>query len=232
MHVGKVTVFFRGASWHIYYREEGIVRRIRVGPDREEAERRAAEVNAQLAHGVPSAYGYERVTVEELVGLWLEHHELVLRSSVATVQRYRTATGHLLRFVREKRPALKADAFGPCTAEEFVKHLRRTPVSPRALQENLSSLHSVFTGRLLSHGIIRTGTTVYATETARFNPFREKSGLGASSGGLRAQREAAERNAPRRVGSPSQGSRPGASRRSPRRSRNPRRRRPPGEAPS
>jgi hypothetical protein len=46
------------------------------------------------------------------------------------------------------------------------------------LPENLSSLHSVFTGRLLSHGIIRTGTTVYATETARFNSFREKSGLG------------------------------------------------------
>ncbi|MHC4251766.1 MAG: hypothetical protein ACYS9X_21815, partial [Planctomycetota bacterium] len=46
IHVGKVSVFFRGASWHIYYRENGKARRIRIGPDRKEAENRAAEVNA------------------------------------------------------------------------------------------------------------------------------------------------------------------------------------------
>jgi len=130
IHVGKVSVFFRGASWHIYYREDGKARRVRIGPDRKEAEKRAAEVNAQLAHAIPSAYGFERATVEELVRLWLEHHELVLRSSVATVRRYRSALEHLLRFVRERRPGLTADALNPRTAESFVKYLRRTPVSP------------------------------------------------------------------------------------------------------
>ncbi len=79
IHVGKVSVFFRGASWHIYYRENGKARRIRIGPDRKEAENRAAEVNAQLACGVPSSYGFERVSIDELVRLWLEHHDLVLR---------------------------------------------------------------------------------------------------------------------------------------------------------
>ena len=42
IHVGEVSVFFRGASWHIYYRENGKIRRIRIGHDRKEAERRAA----------------------------------------------------------------------------------------------------------------------------------------------------------------------------------------------
>lgn len=130
IHVGKVSVFLRGASWHIYYREDGKARRIRIGPDRKEAEKRAAKVNAELAHEIPSAFGFERVTVEELVGLWLEHHELVLRSSVATVRRYRAALDHLLRFVHERRPGLTADALNPRTAESFVKYLRRTAVSP------------------------------------------------------------------------------------------------------
>jgi len=109
--VGKVTVYPHGSSWWIYFREEGITRRVRIGPDRKEAEKRGAEVNAQLAHAIPSAYGFERVTVEELVRLWLEHHELVRRSSVATVRRHRAAVDHLLRFVPEKplRDALAAD---------------------------------------------------------------------------------------------------------------------------
>lgn len=130
IHVGQVSIFSRGASWYIYYREGGQPHRVRIGSDREEAERRAAEVNAQLAHSLPTTYGFERVTVEKLVGSWVEHHELVLRSSVATVRRYRSAVDHLLRFVRERRRGLRADAFSAVTAEEFVKFLRRTAVSP------------------------------------------------------------------------------------------------------
>ena len=130
IHVGKVSIFKRAASWCIYYRENGKPRRIRIGPDREEAERRAAEVNAQLAHGVPSTYGFERITVEELVRLWLEHHELVLRSSVATVKRYGAAVAHLQTFVQQLQPGLLADGLTPRTAESFVKYLRRTEVSP------------------------------------------------------------------------------------------------------
>ena len=66
VHVGHVSVYPRAASWWIYYRENGKVVRVRIGPDRKEAERRAAEINAQLAHGVPSSFGFERVRVEGL----------------------------------------------------------------------------------------------------------------------------------------------------------------------
>jgi site-specific recombinase XerD len=130
IHVGQVSVFRRAASWCIYYRENGKPRKFRIGPDRREAEQRAAEINAQLAHGLPSTFGYERVSVEELVRLWLEHHELVLRSSVATVRRYRAATEHLLHFTRGTHIGLMADCVTPRIAESFVKHLRGLVVSP------------------------------------------------------------------------------------------------------
>jgi len=130
VHIGRVSIYRRAASWCIYYRENGKARRIRIGPDRKEAERRAAEVNAQLVHEIPSAYGYERVPVAELARLWLDHHELVLRSSVTTVRRYRAAAEHMLRFVREQHPKLMADGVSPRIAESFVKYLRRSKVAP------------------------------------------------------------------------------------------------------
>ena len=87
IHVGQVTVYPRGAYWHLYYRENGRARRVRVGPDRKVAEQRAAEVNAQLAHGLPSAFGFARVSVLELRRLWIEHHEMLPGSPAATVCR-------------------------------------------------------------------------------------------------------------------------------------------------
>ncbi len=130
IHIGKVSVFRRAASWLLYYRENGTPRKIRIGPDRREAERRAAEVNAQLAHGLPSTFSYERISVEDLVRLWLENHDLVLRSSVATVSRYRAATDHFLRFAQANHIGLMADCVTPRIAESFVKHLRSLMVSP------------------------------------------------------------------------------------------------------
>lgn len=60
---------------------------------------------------------------------WLQHHEQVLRSSVATVNRYRTATDHLLNFVREVRPVRSASQFHAHHAEEFVCYLRTIRVA-------------------------------------------------------------------------------------------------------
>jgi hypothetical protein len=77
-----VTIFARGGSWCLYYREKGKVVRVSIGRDRREAERRAAEINAQLTNGAPSMFGFEKITVEALRKLWLEQHELVMVSKV------------------------------------------------------------------------------------------------------------------------------------------------------
>jgi integrase len=129
-HIGDVTIYQRGLSWYLYYREGGVPRRVPVGRDRDVAVKRAAEVNAQLAYGVRSTFQFERIKVEELVPRWLDHHELVLRSKMSTVSRYRNAIEHLVRFIKIKRPNIAVDALTTPVAEEFVKHLRTVPISP------------------------------------------------------------------------------------------------------
>src|SRR6476620_5483393 len=101
--VGKVKGYLRGQVWYLCYHEGGRRRRPRVGPDREAARQFAAQVNGQLAVGAPAALSFEPVSIPELRSRWLDHHEQVLRSSVQTINRYRTATEHLLRFL-ERQP--------------------------------------------------------------------------------------------------------------------------------
>jgi integrase len=59
----------------------------------------------------------------------LQHHEEVLRSSVQTIDRYRAATEHLLRFL-EVHPVRGTSQFQASHAEEFIRFLRTTQVSP------------------------------------------------------------------------------------------------------
>ena len=130
IHIGRVTVYPRGRKWYLYYREGGVERRVRIGHDRREAERHAAEVNAQLVCGIRSTFQFERIGLQELVQKWLEHHELVKRSAMRTVDRYRSAIAHLTRFIDERRPSLRMDALTVPIAEDFVKFLRTVKISP------------------------------------------------------------------------------------------------------
>ena len=127
--VGKVQVYLRSNIWYLCYQEQGKRRRPRVGPDREAARQLAAQTNAQLEVGAPAALSFEPIAILDLRDRWLEHHEQVLRSSVRTIVRYRTATDHLLRFL-EKRPVRLASNFHTSHAEELVRYLRALRVSP------------------------------------------------------------------------------------------------------
>jgi integrase len=100
-----------------------------VGPGKSAAKQLAAQVNAQLAVGAPAATSFTPVSVPELRRLWLDHHEHVLRSSVHTINRYRTATDHLLRYL-EARPVRYVSHFQAGHTESFVRHLRAIEVSP------------------------------------------------------------------------------------------------------
>jgi integrase len=128
--VGRVRGDLRGRVWYLTYHEQGRRRRPRVGPDAGEAKRLAAQINAQLASGVPAALSFEPLSIPELRDRWLSHHEHVLRSSVHTVARYRTATDHLLRFLAEVRQVRSAADFRASHAEEFVCYLRAAEVAP------------------------------------------------------------------------------------------------------
>lgn len=128
--VGQVQVYLRGRIWYLCYHEGGKRHRPRVGPDREAARQLAAQTNAQLEVGAPAVLSFEPIAIPVLRDRWLRHHEQVLRSSVATINRYRTATDHLLNFVREVRPVRSASQLHAHYAEELVRYLRTIRVSP------------------------------------------------------------------------------------------------------
>ena len=127
--VGRVRAYRRGKIWYLCYRENGRRRQPRIGPDQDQARQTASEINAQLEVGVPSALGFEPISLTELRQQWLDHHEHVRRSSVRTIERYRAATDHLLRFIADLRPVRRVSDFKPNHAEEFVRYLRSLKVS-------------------------------------------------------------------------------------------------------
>ncbi len=127
--VGKVSGYLRNHVWYLCYFDNGKRHRPRVGPDLSAARQFAAQVNGQLAAGAPAALSFEQVSVPTLRSRWLDHHEHVLRSSVKSIARYRTATDHLFRFL-DTRPVRHAALFHTAHAEAFVRHLRVVKVSP------------------------------------------------------------------------------------------------------
>ena len=125
--MGQVSYYCHHRAWHIYYREGGRQVRRRVGDTEEVAAQVAAQVNAQLATAAPTLFSFTPVTIAELRRRFLDHHEHVLRSSLATVSRYRAATQHVENFGRTRggsQPAHELDA------EQFVRYLRSIRVGP------------------------------------------------------------------------------------------------------
>ena len=127
--VGKVRADLRGNVWYLTYHENGRRLRPRVGSDRDAARQMAAQINAQLEVSAPSVFNFESIRIDELQRRWLDHHEQILRSSVHTIPRYRTATRHLLDFVAGKCPALKTSQITAQHAEQFVRYLRSIRVA-------------------------------------------------------------------------------------------------------
>jgi integrase len=127
--IGRVSVYQRGERYWIYYRQ-GKQFRYPVGTDREEALALGAKVNAQLAEGAPTLLSFHPIDLDVLIRKWIDHHEQIRRSSLATAQRYRTAVAHLARYVESTRGKLRADRLDASMAEGLVRYLRTTPVSP------------------------------------------------------------------------------------------------------
>jgi integrase len=127
LRVGRVSIFVHHGSQWAYYRDGGRPLRRRIGNDRDAAVRVAAEINARLAAGAPSPLSFSPISIQELRRAYLEHHERVLASSLATVRRYAAATAHLERFAAGlPRPV----AAHELPAEHFAAYLRAAEVSP------------------------------------------------------------------------------------------------------
>jgi integrase len=124
--VGKVSCYQHHGAWWVYYKEGQRQVRRRVG-DQTLAEQVAAQVNAQLATAVPTMFSFTPLTVGELCRRFLDDHEHIRRSSLATIRRYRAALKHLEDF------ATQSGGQGPAhevQADKFVRFLRSIHVAP------------------------------------------------------------------------------------------------------
>src|SRR5579864_6080524 len=127
LRIGRVSVYYHHGSWWAYYRDVGEVIRRKIGGSQHEAEQVAAQVNAQLASGAPTLLAFTPITIPDLRKEFLDYHEHVLKSSVATIQRYRAATQHLENFSTRDAKPLVAHIIQPSA---FATYLRAAEVAP------------------------------------------------------------------------------------------------------
>ena len=127
VRIGRVSLYLHHGAWWVYYRDGDRQIRKRAGVDRADAERVAAEVNAQVVSAAPTMFAFDPVRVSELCTSFLRHHEQVSRSAVSTIDRYRAATQHLVDYVASVGRDIKAHEV---SASGFVDFLRSRHVSP------------------------------------------------------------------------------------------------------
>lgn len=125
--VGRVSYYLRHSGWHLYYQQDGKSVRRKVAETEGEAAQLAAQINAQLSSGAPAQYTFEPVSIPELRRRFLDHHEHVLGSSLATVRRYRAATQHLENYVATNGKLKSAHLL---SVDQFVRYLRSIRVAP------------------------------------------------------------------------------------------------------
>jgi hypothetical protein len=127
--IGRVSMYKHRRRWWVYYREHGRPVRKAVADDAAAAEQVAAQINLELSASAPTLFSFRPVTVVELQQSFIDYHEHVVRSSLATVSRYRAATRHLVNFcqadgARNQSPAHEIEV------EPFVRYLRTLRVAP------------------------------------------------------------------------------------------------------
>jgi len=111
--VGRVSYYLHRGAWWIYYRDGDRCVRRRIGEDEKAAEQMAALTNAQISAGAPTAFSFTPISVADLRQQFLDYHEHVAGSSLATVRRYRAATQHLENFTARRGNLAQAHQIDP-----------------------------------------------------------------------------------------------------------------------
>jgi len=121
--VGPVTIYKRGETYSLYYRENGKSERRRIDGNLLVARTTAAKVAAALGENRPSPLGFDRTEPQKMVEGFLDYVAGVQRLAWRTQDRYRAALQRLLDFCATAR-ILAVDQFEERTVEDFVLWLR------------------------------------------------------------------------------------------------------------
>ncbi len=123
--LGKVTIYRRGRSYWIYYRDGGKSIRKKVDGNLATARATASHVNVYLEQGRSSPFSFQTKPIARVVKDFLEHCRDVRALRIRSVRRYRAALEHFLDFVNSKPHLCNIDQVKESTVDEFVRYLRK-----------------------------------------------------------------------------------------------------------
>jgi integrase len=121
--VGRVTIYRRGNTYYLYYREGGLSQRRKIDGNLAVARATAHKIVGALDEGRRSPIAYQWTSPKKLVEGFLDAVANVQRLALRTQDRYRAALERFLEFCQVAHIG-SADAVAEVTVEEFVKWLR------------------------------------------------------------------------------------------------------------
>jgi integrase len=121
--IGPVTIYRRGKSYSLYFRERGVTRRNKIDGNLAVARATAAKVAAALADDRPAPIGHERTGPRQMVEGYIEYIAQVQNLAIRTRERYRAALDRLLDFCEDAQ-ITTLDAVDDRAVEDFVRWLR------------------------------------------------------------------------------------------------------------
>jgi integrase len=121
--IGPVTVYKRGNTYYLYYRQEGVTQRQRVDGNLAAARATAHKVGEALAQDRPSPLAFTRTSPPAFVAGYLGAVAGVQKLALRTQDRYKAALDRFLDFCAATD--VKAiDAIDLVRVEDFVRWLR------------------------------------------------------------------------------------------------------------
>jgi integrase len=121
--VGAVTIYQRGHTYYLYYREHGKSVRRRIEGNLAVAEATAGKIVQALAEGRSTPFAYGRTSPESMIDAYLDYVETVQKLSIGTVERYRAALTLFKRFCSEGS-VRQLDRINERVVDDFVAWLR------------------------------------------------------------------------------------------------------------
>ena len=121
--IGRVTVYRRGKSYSLYYRESGKTVRKKIDGNLAVAKTTAAQVEASLAKGQRSPIGFDRTSPAQMVEAYLDHVAHTQQLALRTRDRYRAALDRFIEFCDDSS-ITSIDTIDVARIEDFVRWLR------------------------------------------------------------------------------------------------------------
>ncbi len=121
--IGPVTVYKRGETYYLYYRENRKSERRRVDGNLQVARATAAKVASALGENRPSPLGFDRTSPSALTAGYLDFVANVQKLAWRTQDRYRAALDRFGDFCTAADIAA-VDSINERTVEDFVRWLR------------------------------------------------------------------------------------------------------------